>query len=371
MEKYYNPFTPVFGNEPPIFAGRDEYIRNVLKGLDNAPGDPNRITIFTGPRGSGKTVLLAKIASEAENSGWINVHTPAVPDMLTDIIEQTKRKAAEHLPRKSRSKLTGLQIYGTGFTRETEQEKQGTWRSQMDRLLDILEEKKIGLIFTIDEVTPALSEMVSFISTFQVFVMEKRNVALLMAGLPGNVMQLIRNDRISFLRRAFRRELGPLKTPDVRTAMKRTIAMTGRTIEQQALEYAAEKTDGLPFLMQLIGYHVFNQSDNKQIRLDDAVDGVTDAYEDMRSMILDATVAELSATDMNFLRAMIRDDGPSRISAIADRMGISASQASHYKKRLIVQGVIAERGRGLVEFAMPMLKEVLSETLGQDTRTDT
>ncbi|MDR1271862.1 MAG: hypothetical protein LBK04_02555 [Clostridiales Family XIII bacterium] len=31
--------------------------------------------------------------------------------------------------------------------------------------------------------------------------------------------------------------------------MKRTIAMTGRTIEQQALEYAAEKTDGLPFLI--------------------------------------------------------------------------------------------------------------------------
>ncbi|MDR1271968.1 MAG: hypothetical protein LBK04_03115 [Clostridiales Family XIII bacterium] len=56
---------------------------------------------------------------------------------------------------------------------------------------------------------------------------------------------------------------------------------------------------------------------------------------------------------------------------IAKRMDISASQASHYKKRLIVQGVIAERGRGLVEFAMPMLKEVLSETLGQDTRTDT
>ncbi|MDR1291910.1 MAG: AAA family ATPase [Clostridiales Family XIII bacterium] len=361
MEMYHNPFTPVFGNEPPVFAGRDEYIRNVLKGLDNAPGDPNRITIFTGPRGSGKTVLLAKIASEAEKSGWIHVHTPAVPDMLTDIVEQTERKAAEHIPKKSKSKLTGLQIYGTGFTRETEPEKQGTWRSQMDRLLDILEEKGIGLIFTIDEVSPELREMVSFISTFQVFIMEKRNVALLMAGLPGNVMQLIRNDRISFLRRAFRRELGPLSMPDVRTAMKRTIAITGRTIERQALEYAAEKTDGLPFLIQLVGYHTFNQSDNKKISLDDAATGVTDAYEDMRNMIFDATLAELSATDKDFLRAMTYDDGPSRISDIAKRMNVSASQASHYKKRLIKQGVIAERGRGLVEFAMPMLKSLLSE----------
>jgi DNA replication protein DnaC len=60
-----NPFTPTFGSIPPLFAGRERMIEDVVTGLDNAPGDPNRSTIFIGARGTGKTALLAKIAEEA------------------------------------------------------------------------------------------------------------------------------------------------------------------------------------------------------------------------------------------------------------------------------------------------------------------
>jgi len=358
---YSNPFTPVFGNEPPVIGGRDKYIRDVLKGLDNTPGDPNRITVFTGPRGSGKTVLLATIAAQADRRGWISVHTPAIDGMLAELIGQIERKAGEHLPKKKKSLLTGVQLTGVGFSRTVHEENPGTWRTQMDRYLDLLAEKQIGLLFTIDEVTARVPELVSFISTFQVFVMEKRNVALLMAGLPGNVVQMICNDNISFLRRAFRRELTPVGMPDVRAILKKTIALADRQIEKDALEYAAGKTEGLPFLIQLIGYHVFNQSELKNILKNDAIAGVRDAHEDMRNMILDATLSDLSKTDVEFLRAMLPDDGSSRVSIIAKRMNISASQTSHYKRRLVKQGVIAECGRGLVEFSMPMFKTLLRQ----------
>ena len=356
---YINPFTPVFGNEPPVTGGRDKYIKDVLNGLDNAPGDPNRITIFTGPRGSGKTVLLASIATQAEARGWINVHTPAVDGMLVEIIEQIERKAGEHLPKKIRSRLTGVQVSGIGFTRTLNKENAGTWRTQMDRYLDILAEKQIGLLFTVDEATAKIPELISFISTFQVFVMEKRNVAMLLAGLPGNVIQMIGNDDISFLRRAFRRELKPLSMPDARAILKKTIALAGRQIEKNALEYAAEKSDGFPFLIQLIGYHLFNQSESKIIPEKDAVTGMEDAYDDMRNMILDATLADLSKTEVKFLRAMLPDDSSSRVSTIAERMAASVSQASYYKRRLVKQGVIDECGHGLVQFSMPMLKTML------------
>jgi len=359
---YLNPFTPVFGNDPPIIGGRDRYINDVLRGLDNAPGDPNRTTIFTGQRGSGKTVLLSRIASESVQRGWISVHTPAQAGMLINLKEQIERKATEHLPQKSKQKRTGVQVSGVGFSLSTPTDGQVTWRTQMDRLLDLLAEKHIGLLFTIDEVNARLPELIEFISVFQVFIMEKRDVALLMAGLPSKVMQLIRNDDISFLRRAFRRELGPIGLPDVRAILKKTIALTDRKIEKQALEYAAEQTGGLPFMIQLIGYHTFNQTNRKTITLDDAAKGISDAQEDMRNMILDATVADLSPTDLKFLNAMLEDTGASRISDIAKRMPTSAPQASHYKLRLEKQGVIAECGRGLVEFTMPMLKQLLAET---------
>jgi hypothetical protein len=57
-----NPFTPTFGSIPLHLAGRERLISDVLNGLKNDPGDPNRATIHIGARGSGKTVLLTKIA---------------------------------------------------------------------------------------------------------------------------------------------------------------------------------------------------------------------------------------------------------------------------------------------------------------------
>ena len=54
---------------------------------------------------------------------------------------------------------------------------------------------------------------------------------------------------------------------------------------------------------------------------------------------------------------MLPDSGPSRVSEIAKRMG----DASQYKRRLLEDGVIGERGRGLVGFDIPAFREFLSE----------
>ncbi|MDR3305321.1 MAG: ATP-binding protein [Clostridiales Family XIII bacterium] len=363
---YQNPFTPVFGNEPPILAGRDKLISDVLTGLDNPPGDPNRITIFTGPRGSGKTVLLAKIVSEAGGRGFIGVLSAAYPGMLDELREQVAEKAAEFLPKKSGVKLKGAQAAGFGVTIEQAAEAQVGWRTQMSRYLDILAKHDIGLLFAIDEVTANVPEMVQLVSTFQFFIMEKRNVALMMAGLPNNVLQMFRHESISFLRRAFRRKLDPLRIPEVRAVMKKTIELSGRTIEDAALKKAAENTSGMPFLIQLIGYHAFNQSDRKKIISADVDAGIESAREDMESMILDATLFDLSETDIRFLIAMTKDEGESRISDIAARMDADAAYVGIYRRRLIEQGVISPVGRGRIAFNMPMLKFLLKERFEEE-----
>jgi len=65
MATQKNPFTPAFGSEPMFLAGRERIIEDIIGGLENGPGDPNRASILVGPRGSGKTVLLTRIAFEA------------------------------------------------------------------------------------------------------------------------------------------------------------------------------------------------------------------------------------------------------------------------------------------------------------------
>jgi type II secretory pathway predicted ATPase ExeA len=356
-----NPFTPVFGNEPPILAGRELLMRNVLQGLENAPGDPYRVVIFTGPRGSGKTVLLSKIANEAEACGWIAIHTVAADGMLADLTDQFERKGTELLPKAAKQKLTGVQAAGFGVSIENVPEQELGWRTRFDYYLDELEKQGVGLLFTVDEVTADVPEMATFVSTIQLFIREKRNIALLMAGLPNEVMQLYQHKSITFLRRAFLRKLDPVSRPEVRAAMKKTVELVGRKFETAALETAAVATQGYPFMIQLIGYHVFNQSDRKTITMSDVEEGIKGAKEDMENMILIPSLKNLTKTDKKYLIAMLPDDEESSIADIAERLQVSASTASHYKRRLIDHGILYDAGRGLVAFNMPMMKTLLSE----------
>jgi hypothetical protein len=339
-------------------------IDNVINGLKNAPGDPNRITIFTGPRGSGKTVLLTTIASEAEGMGWISIHAYASSLMLDQLVEQLEKRADPFLDKNPKSRITSIQISGIGFQREIAAEKEKTWRAVMEDYLDMLEKHDVGLLFTVDEVSARFPEMIEFIATYQFFVREKRNVALIMAGLPNNVIQMFQNESISFLRRSFRRVLEPISSPEVRATIKKTVELSGRDIEVKALEKATESAKGFPFMIQLIGYHSFNQSNRKTITLEDVKAGITDADQDMESMILDASLNDLSDIDIRFLLSMLQDAEESRMADIAARMAVSASYASHYKRRLVNQGILAEAGRGKVVFSMPMLKEMLIDKYG-------
>ena len=42
VRRLTNPFTPTFGRVPYALAGRDELIDDVMEGLANQPGDPDR-----------------------------------------------------------------------------------------------------------------------------------------------------------------------------------------------------------------------------------------------------------------------------------------------------------------------------------------
>jgi hypothetical protein len=349
---------------PPVLIGHDRetFVKDVLNGLQYGPGDPNRATIFVGPRGSGKTVLLSRIAELAEQQGWISVEVASVPGMLGEILEQTQVRGASFISGKAKSYWSSISIQGFGITREMNAETAPSWRLQMSKFLDELAEQDVGLLITVDEISATLDEMVVLATAFQMFVRERRNVALVMAGLPSGVSQLLQISSISFLRRAFQHRLSPLDLTEVRISMRQTIEAAGRDIAKDALERAVQATGGYPFLFQLIGYHIWRQSPNsKRITNTDVDDGIELANADMRRMIFDSTIHDLSETDLRFLEAMTIDDKESKMSDIANRMGVSANYASQYRQRLIEQGVIAKVRTGVVAFEIPMLKEYLRE----------
>lgn len=56
---------------------------------------------------------------------------------------------------------------------------------------------------------------------------------------------------------------------------------------------------------------------------------------------------------------MARDDGPSQISEIAQRLGKDLSYTSQYRARLLAAEVVRAAGRGLLEFTLPYMADYL------------
>ena len=232
----------------------------------------------------------------------------------------------------------------------------------MTRYMEVLAEYKIGILLTVDEIDAKQREMVQLVSDFQHFVREKREAALIMAGLPGKTLQMFHEDSISFVRRAFQHNLGLISIPDVKAAIQKTVESAGKKIEKNALEKAAAYSGGFPFLIQLVGYHAWRHSEEKKtITLIDVERGIDSSEEYMDRMILDTTIRDLSDGDRAFLIAMLPDEAESKMVDITNRLGISTNLAGQYRIRLIKQGVIEEYGRGRVQFAMPLLKNYLAK----------
>ncbi|NHM16055.1 ATP-binding protein [Eggerthellaceae bacterium zg-887] len=346
-------------------AGRLNIINEMKQAFENGPGDPNLSTIFTGPRGTGKTALLLYLSRIASARGWISVNVAAIPGMLEDIVERTRDAAAEFIDTSEPLRIKGLTIGQIlGIEWEGGAMQQGNWRTRMTHLLDALATQNIGLLITVDEVRPDLDEMVQLATVYQHFVGEERSVALVLAGLPGKVSSLLRNESVSFLRRSNRHRLGNMPDADIAEGIRLTIEEGGRRIGADALEKAVEASEGFPYLMQLVGFQSWAQHPHApELSVEDVETGIRLARKNFSERVLEATYYDLSEKDLAFLQAMLADERESRLADIAKRLGEASNYTSTYKRRLVEQGVIGERGRSYLVFELPGFREYLQEKL--------
>ena len=85
-----NPFKPTAGAEPPVLVGRERVVQDFCDGIEEGVGAPARLMRITGPRGSGKTVLLTELGDVAKTYGWTVIDVVASGN-LTDKIRRALR----------------------------------------------------------------------------------------------------------------------------------------------------------------------------------------------------------------------------------------------------------------------------------------
>ncbi|KAB1655326.1 ATP-binding protein [Pseudoclavibacter chungangensis] len=361
-----NPFTPSFGGTPPLLVGRETEIADFERALDDGPGALGRATLITGLRGVGKTVMLNALEDVARQAGWLVVAETATRG-LADRIERDAlpRLLAEHDPEAEHRRVAGVTLPmgagGLSTTVDARYRPSGTLRSLLERLGAVLSERGSGVLITIDEVHRREIEDLRIVTTaVQHAVREGLDVAFIGAGLKPNINGLRGDALLTFLRRSHVLELGQLHYAACVRALDEPVRDAGRRFAPDALELAAQGTQGYPFLVQFIGAQSWIAAgDREVIERADARAAIARARIAMAQYIYEPTLAALSDVDRSFLQAMSEDDGPSRIEDLRARLDATSGFVGVYRKRLLDDGLIAPAGYGRVQYTTPYLREYL------------
>ena len=362
-----NPFRPSAGATPPEILGRAGVLDEFEYGLRLGSGAPGLLTIFTGARGIGKTVMLGAAHDIAREHGWAVISETATAGFMGRIGECMRQLAEELGTGPVVRRITAVAAAGFGITTQLPPERQVAWRALGEDLLRLLDERGNGLVITVDEIHAAdRSELAQLAASVQHFIQDRLPIGLVFAGLPAAVSDLLNEGVATFLRRADKIDLHAAAVREVEVSFANTFAEASFEVSPGLVRRAAEATGGYPFLIQLVGYFLWKEAEiNQGILTAETVErAIEAAHRRNARTVIEAAIATVSPKDLDFLLAMAGDDGPSVAGDIGRRIGARPNLVANYRSRLLAAGLIDPAGHGKVDFAIPGLRQHLRAQTG-------
>jgi hypothetical protein len=206
-----NPFHPSFGVSPPLLVGRDELLEGFDEALEDGPGAAGRATLYTGPRGAGKTVLLNAVEDRAASKEWLVVSETATAGFIDRIVHQhLPRLLTDFDPDAVRRRMSGLNLplgplgsVGANWVSIDQHAVAMGLRNQIELLTDLAAERGGGLLITLDEIHHnQIAELRDIATAVQHAFREGRELAFAGAGLTSSVSDVVNDEVLTFLRRA-------------------------------------------------------------------------------------------------------------------------------------------------------------------------
>ena len=355
-----NPFNPSFGKRPTHFYGRQEITRSIISAVDDV-NSPWRTTLITGVRGSGKTALLSDIRSNLDHQNAIALYVIPNEALLDSVLSQLHRQLPKSISGAA-PELNSISV-NLGVSVGLERDKKTpyfteTFSYQIMDLMDVYMKQGKHIVFLVDEAQKHTEDMRILISTYQDLVMREYSVSMVLAGLPLVVSDILNDDVLTFLRRAKQVELENVELMIVEHEFKKIFLGISTNLTQDVVTKAAAGTYGYPYLIQLVGYYLWDEAQcgNNPDVLDEVLfKSKVELFRNVHKLVF----SDLSNREREFVFAMSEDEGFSSVSDIGERMQRKKNYMSLYRERLISAGVVKPAGHGLLCFCYPYMREFL------------
>lgn len=345
-----NPFTTTFSKIPLLsYIQRDE----ISKILENFSYDEPSESVYkiTGARGSGKTIILAKIEEGlSKDKNWCVCRLSVNRDMLTQLLGDLINKGVV----KNKGKITGLNLSATilgngggiGFNKENIAKiDQG---AELDDCFHKLKDTETKILIGIDDVSRT-THMIEFASEFSKWLRAGYHVYLVCTGLYENIENLSNVKNLTFFRRATTIQSKTLNNVRMVEMYKKTLG-----VDADKAKYLAALTKGYAYAFQKLGSLYF-ESDTKN--MDDII---AELKAELYSYSYEKIWEELTTEDRFLVSLLKKDNVEYKREALVKEMGSKHANYNVYRDRLIKRGLVNNR-QGTISLALPFFAEYMKD----------
>lgn len=387
MDPRLNPYAPGAGTTPPELAGRGQILEQASIALSRAKnGRQAKGQMLLGLRGVGKTVLLNRIETLAEEEGVkpILIEAPegrALPELLVPhlrrLLLQLDRgeRVYEHVKRALRTlrsfaaafrvSVGDLEFgvdpeFGSGDSGDLELDLADVLRTTAEAA----KQRGMAVALLLDEVQ-YLSERDLGALIVALHKLTQRSLPLVFfgAGLPQ--LAGLAGEAKSYAERLFDYPtVGPLDDAAAREALRTPAQREGVDYVEEALDEIIRHTQGYPYFLQEWGKHAWNTAAVSPIMQADAENATKQAILQLDEGFFRVRLDRLTPREKVYLRAMAElGPGPHRSGEIAEKMGVKVQSVGPLRANLIGKGMIYSPAHGDTAFTVPMFDEFMQRTI--------
>jgi hypothetical protein len=387
MDRRKNPYAPGAGLQPPELAGRDKLLEDAAIDMDRVLDKrPTKGMMLLGLRGVGKTVLLNRLHSVAEQKEFRTAKIEApeggmLPQLLAPELRQVLysldlQASAGHKVRQAASvlrnfvaafkvKIGDIEI---GVDQARGEADTGNLEQDLPDLLvavcEAANERGVALGIFLDEVQYlSPEELASLIVACH--EVAQRNLPLFFVGAGLPQIAALSGNAKSYAERLFTYpQVGQLDPTAARAALVHPAQNEGVDFRDDAVEEILRVTERYPYFIQEWGFQVWNSSPESPIQLAHVREATPSIIAHLDANFFRVRFDRLTPLQQKYLRAMAElGPGPHQTGDIAAMLGVTAGAVATVRQQLINKGMVWSQRHGETAFTVPLFNEFMKRQM--------